>query len=481
VTLDIAEARSRAAQLWGAPILDALDTYGRIPALSPAFDPGWSDAGFLDAAVTLLAQWCEGRGLPGARVDVLRLPGLTATLLVDVPASDPSIPGTVLFYGHYDKQPPFDGWHEGLGPWTPVRRGDRLFARGLADDGYAVFAAVAAVESVLAGGGRHGRCLVLIEGSEESGSPDLAAYLAHVADRIGTPDLVIALDSGCATYDRLWVTTSLRGLISGTLSVRVLEQGIHSGVGGAVVPSSFRIVRLLLDRIEDPATGDLLLPEFRVEPPAGARAAAQAMIEAVDAEAASSVEPVGALPVVAGLRLLGKDDADRAVRVAWSASLAVTGADGLPPTSEAGNVLRPMTSVKLAIRVAPTCDADRGAEALALALTADPPHGAEVEFELEAAAHGWAAPKLAGWAAEALDRASRSCFGQPPGLMGEGGTIPFMGWLAERFPAAQLLATGVLGPDANAHGPNEHLHLPTAERLSAAMALLLDGHATRRD
>jgi acetylornithine deacetylase/succinyl-diaminopimelate desuccinylase-like protein len=361
-----------------------------------------------------------------------------------------------------------------------VRRGDRLFARGLADDGYSVFAAVAAVECALAGGGRHGRIVILIEGSEESGSPDLTAYLTELADRIGVPDLVVALDSGCATYDRLWITTSLRGLIGGTLIVRVLEQGIHSGAAGGIVPSSFRILRLLLDRIEDATTGELLLPELRVEPPAGARAAARDMVAAVDRQAVSGGEPPAGLPVVPGLRLMGSEDADRAVSVAWAGSLAVTGADGLPPTAVAGNVLRPSTAVKLAIRIPPGCDADRAGQALTRALTADPPYGAEVVFEPDATADGWAAPPLAAWVADALEAGSRSCFGSPPGLMGEGGTIPFMGWLAERFPAAQLLATGVLGPDANAHGPNEHLHLPTAERMSAALALLLDGHANRR-
>jgi acetylornithine deacetylase/succinyl-diaminopimelate desuccinylase-like protein len=476
MALDVVAARTHAARMWAEPILDALDRFGRIPDLSPAFDSRWEDTGFLETAVTHLAEWCRSRARPGTSVEVVRLPGLTPTLLVDVAPSDPAITGTVLFYGHYDKQPPFDGWDEGLGPWTPVRRGDRLYGRGLADDGYAVFAAMAALESVTVAGGRHGRCRILIEGSEESGSPHLASYLDHLADRIGTPDLVIALDSGCATYDRLWVTTSLRGLVSGTLRVRVLHQGIHSGIGGAVVPSSFLILRQLLDRIEDSATGEILLPELRVEPPAGARAAAEEMVR-FEADAAGGPGP--GLPVVDGLRLLGTDEADRALRVAWSGSVAVTGADGLPPTADAGNVLRPSTSVKLAVRLPPTCDAERAAGALARTLTADPPHGAEVEFELEAAADGWAATELASWAGDALARSSAACFGAAPGFIGEGGSIPFIGWLAERFPGAQLVVTGVLGPESNAHGPNEYLHLPTAERLSAALALLLDAHAGR--
>jgi len=236
------------------------------------------------------------------------------------------------------------------------------------------------------------------------------------------------------------------------------------------------VVRQLLDRIEDAATGEILLPELRAPLPAGTRERAEAMVAAV---ASAGGTPDAQWPTVPGLALLGRDAADRAVRTSWAPTLAVTGADGLPPTAEAGNVLRPSTSVKLAIRIPPTCGPDRAMAALIGVLGADPPHGAVVGFEPEAAAGGWAAPEPAPWLAEALEVASRNCFGPPPGVLGEGGTIPFVGWLAERFPEAELVVTGVLGPGSNAHGPDEMLELSMAERLTAALAVVLDAHAAR--
>ena len=469
------DAVDHAASRWRTDVLPLLVEFARIPNLSPDFDPDWQAAGHMDEAADLMAAWAAERDLPGTTVDVVRLPGLTPTVLVDIPASDPGVMGTVLLYGHIDKQPPFDGWSPGHGPWAPVVDGERLYARGVADDGYALPSALVAVEAVRAAGGRHGRVVVLAEGSEESGSPHLPAVLAHLAERIGTPDLVLALDSGSPTYDRLWVTTSLRGALVGTLTVRVLDHGVHTGEAGGVVPSSFRIARQLLDRIEDASTGDVLVPELQVDPPDWALEAADEQAAALDG-ATSDDRP---FPVVDGLELDGADSADRVVRNAWRASVAVVGADGMPPPAQAGSVLRPFTSLKLVVRIPPTCDPDVAGAALARTLTADPPSGAEVLWDGGQASGGWAAAPLAPWLGEALDRASLASFANPPARLGEGGTIPFMRWLSERYPDAQVLAAGVLGPGSNAHGPDESLHLPTAERLTGALALVLDAHAGR--
>ena len=462
-------------QHWQADVLPLLQSFARIPDLSPAFEPGWELAGHIEEAAGLVAEWASARAIPGAVVEIVRIPGLTPTVVVDVPATDAGASGTVLIYGHYDKQPPFEGWAPGRGAWSPVIEGDLLYARGVADDGYALPTALLAIEAVEAAGGQHGRCLILAEGSEESGSPHLPAVLEHLADRIGTPDVVIALDSGSPTYDSLWITTSLRGAITGTLTVSVLTEGVHSGSAGAVVPSSFRILRLLLDRIEDAETGDLLLPELVVEPPPGAFSAAVAMADVLVVSGLDAPP----FPTVDGLELQGADIAEREIRTGWLGSLAVVGADGLPPSAEAGNVLRPSTSLRLTIRIPPTCDPDAAALAVERALTSDPPYGASVEWTGEAVG-GWAASPFAPWLVKVLDDASRACFGQPSGRFGEGGTIPFMGWLATQFPEAQLLAAGVLGPGSNAHGPNECLHLPTAERISAGLAMVLDAHGGHR-
>jgi acetylornithine deacetylase/succinyl-diaminopimelate desuccinylase-like protein len=444
----------RTSHAWAHEIVPALVDYVRVPALSPAFDPDWAEHGHLEAVAAAAADWARARAIAGLHVEIVRLPGRTPVVWFEVPSFGDADPdGTVLLYGHLDKQPPMTGWREGLGPWTPVIDGDRLYGRGGADDGYAVYASLAAIEAVQAEGGAHARCVGLIECSEESGSPDLPAHVEALAPRIGTPSLVVCLDSFCGDYARLWATTSLRGLMSATLRVQVLEEGIHSGSASGVVPDSFRLARHLLERIEEGATGRIRLPELWAEVPAGRRA---------EIEAAA-----GALTAA---QLAAKT---------WEPTLTVIGADGLPPVQAAGNVLRPSTTLALSFRLPPTVDAEVAAQAVTTALTADPPAGATIEVHVDSAETGWDAPPTAPWLADALDAASTATFGHPARRLGEGGSIPFMGMLGHRYPDAQFLLTGVLGPGSNAHGPNEFLHLPTGQRLTASVAMVLEAHARR--
>jgi acetylornithine deacetylase/succinyl-diaminopimelate desuccinylase-like protein len=379
-----------------------------------------------------------------------------------------------LLYGHVDKQPEMEGWDPELGPWKPVLRGDRLYGRGGADDGYAAFASVLALRILEEQRVPHAPCGILIEACEESGSYDLPAYIDHLAPRIGTPSLVVCLDSGCGNYDQLWCTTSLRGLAGGTLHVEVLGEGVHSGDASGVVPSSFRVARALLARIEDAADGRMLLPELHAEIPPGRLR-----------EAARAAKVLGAglhrrFPWQGEAGPVSRDETELVLNRTWRPFLEVTGAAGVPDLERAGNVLRPRTALKLSIRLPPTCDASRARDALQACLEADPPHGAEVRFRSEAAVSGWNAPPSEPWLVEALDATSQSWFnGRPAVHMGEGGTIPFMGMLGEKFPEAQFVITGVLGPGSNAHGPNEFLHIPTAKRLSGCVAQLLEQHALR--
>ena len=246
---------------WRDDVLPALTEYITVPNVSKTFDADWEANGHMDEAVELIRDWCAARPIAGLTVDVQRLPGLTPLIVCEVAPTDPALADrTVLLYGHLDKQPEMTGWRDGLGPWTPVIEGDRLYGRGGADDGYAAFAALTAVEAAQAEGVAHARLLVLIEASEESGSPDLPAHVEALAERIGSPELVVCLDSGCLDDERLWVTTSLRGMVKVDLTVEVLDAGAHSGQASGVVPSSFRIIRQLLDRIEDSATGRVLSP-----------------------------------------------------------------------------------------------------------------------------------------------------------------------------------------------------------------------------
>jgi len=454
-------------------ILPLLHDYIAIPNVSPVFDPAWKSNGHMDRAVGLIVDWCRARPIPGLTVEVVELDGRTPVILMEIPATDGgSSTDTVLLYGHLDKQPEMDGWRDDLGPWTPVLEGDKLYGRGGADDGYSAFASLAAIEAVHAAGGSHARCVVLIEASEESGSPDLPAYVEALADRIGTPSLVVCLDSGCIDDERMWVTTSLRGLVSGTLTVDIVTDGLHSGDVSGMVPSTFRIARTLLERVEDSATGAILLPEFNVEIPADRVAEAE--------RTAGEIGRIGDhYPFVAGAGPTTDDPARQLLARTWFPALSVVGADGLPPTARAGNVLRPSTSLKLSFRTPPTADPVAAADAVKATLEADPPYGARVSFSDGEYGPGWNAPTTAPWLSEALDRASTATFGQPARTFGEGGSIPFMGMLGERFPDAQFVITGVLLPDSNAHGPNEYLHVPTARRLTAAVAHLLIDHAAR--
>jgi acetylornithine deacetylase/succinyl-diaminopimelate desuccinylase-like protein len=481
--LDGAAVAAHVDAVWTTSILDLLHDYVRIPNVSPAYDAGWAEAGHMQRAVDLTQEWCNQRvdsALKGAKVEVHEIDGRTPLLLVDIPPSvstgrsddGAADDDTVLIYGHLDKQPPFDGWREGLGPWQPVVEGDRLYGRGAADDGYAVFAALTAVEAVRAGGGAHARCLLFIEASEESGSPDLPAHLERLGDRLGTPSLVVALDSGCADWERLWVTTSLRGLIELVVRVEILTEGVHSGGAGGVVPSTFRILRHLLDRIEDPATGRLLPPALHVDVPEIRRQQAADTGDLVGDVAAHYpfVPGAGPQPDVG--------PADLLLARTWAPSLEVTGLDGAPPPASAGNVLRPVTTAKLSVRTPPTADAHAAAADLVQRLESDPPYGARVTVTSRMAENGWHAPPEPAWLADALDAASTAAFGQPARAMGEGGTIPFMAMLGRRFPGARFVVTGVLGPETNAHGPNEFLHLPTARRVTESVAHLLHAHAT---
>ena len=440
---------------WEERILPALCEYTRIPCLSPAYDPDWAERGAITEAAELLQAWVRDQD-PALKTEIIQLPGRTPVLLIDNGGSGEPI----VVYGHMDKQPPLGQWRSGLGPYEPVREGDLLYGRGTADDGYSTFAAVT---GLLAAGGGHGRVLILIEASEESGSPDLLAHLENLGGRIGTPRLVICLDSGGLSFDRLWLTTSLRGNIVADVRVDVLTEGIHSGQGGGVVPSSFRILRRILSGIEDEATGRILLPELLG---AGIPESHRANIETLADELS-----VSTVPAVEGLHLLEPDPVDRLVARTWGAALEVTGADGLPKPRDGGNVLRPSTTLKLSLRLPPDVDAQTASDALISAIRTD--EGAHITIDLEAAAQGWVAPPLDAGLAATLSAVSKKRFGRDFGSIGEGGSIPFLADLQKGFPGTQFVATGVLGPHSNAHGPNESLHIPMAKAVTYAVAELL--------
>ena len=467
--MDTARITRFVSDLWNAEIVPQLMDYIRIPNKSPMFDKDWVAHGHMDAAVKLMETWARGKlpSLPGATLEVVRLEGRTPLIYIEVPGQNDD---TVVLYGHLDKQPEMTGWSEGLGPWTPVLKGDKLYGRGGADDGYAIFGSLAALLALQEQGVPHARCVILIEACEESGSYDLPYYVDHLAARIGNPSLVVCLDSGCGNYDQLWLTTSLRGMTGGELTVQVLEEGVHSGDASGVVPSSFRILRELLSRLEDPETGRIKPEQLYAEIPP------QRIEQAKAAAGVLGKEIYSKFPFVEGMHPVTDDLTELVLNRTWRPQLAVTGVDGMPPLESAGNVLRPKTSVKLSLRVPPTADGAKAGEFVKQLLENNPPYGAKVSFKLEKDGSGWNAPQLSLWLEQAVAEASKQYFGKPAAYMGEGGSIPFMGMLGAKFPQAQFLITGVLGPHSNAHGPNEFIHIPTGKKVSMVVAEVVARH-----
>ena len=456
---------------WEAEIVPQLVDYIRIPNKSPMFDADWVANGHMERAVELMETWARAQPVAGMQLEVVRLEGRTPLIFIDIPAAGADVgEDCVLLYGHLDKQPEMTGWDEDLGPWEPVLKGDRLYGRGGADDGYAIFGSLAAIMALQAQDAPHARCVVLIEACEESGSYDLPAYVDHLVDRIGKPSLIVCLDSGCGNYDQLWCTTSLRGMAGGNLTVRVLEEGVHSGDASGIVPSSFRIIRQLLSRIEDEASGRILLEGLHADIPEERRTQAAKVAEVLGTAVYDK------FPFLPGMTPMGHDTTELVLNRTWRPALSVTGADGIPPLASAGNVLRPHTALKLSLRLPPTVDGKHAGELLQDILLRDPPNGAEITLKLEKAATGWNAPALSSWLASAIDQASQEFFGQPAMYMGEGGSIPFMGMLGEKFPGAQFMITGVLGPHSNAHGPNEFLHIPMGKRVTSSVARVISEH-----
>jgi len=474
---DAAALQAFVGSAWDERIVPALTDYIAVPAKSPMFDAQWAEHGFIERVVADAARWVERRGVAGLKLEVVRLPGRTPVIFFDVPATKAGSTDTVLLYGHLDKQPEFTGWRSGLGPWTPKLEDGRLYGRGGADDGYAVYAAVTAIEALDRQGVARPRCVGLIETSEESGSIDLPAYIDALQPRLGHIALVVCLDSGAGNYDQLWLTTSLRGMVSGLLKVEILTEGIHSGDASGLVPSSFRILRHVLDRLEDSASGRLLPASLHCEIPAARVEQARATAAILGDEVwkrfpwACGADGGPTLPTTT-------DPLEVLLNRTWRPTLSVTGVDGLPDLGSAGNVLRPCTAFKLSLRLPPLVDGHRASLALKTLLEDNAPYNAKVTFCPDGragalGATGWNAPELAPWLEGALNAASMAHYGAPLGYIGQGGTIPLMSMLAAGFPQAQMMVCGVLGPKSNAHGPNEFLHVPYGKKLTAAVAQVI--------
>ena len=468
--MDTSKTESFVNAMWDDSIIPELCEYIKVPNKSPMFDPDWEKHGYMEEAVRMMERWCLEQPIKGMTTEVIKLEGRTPILFMEIPGDSDDV---VLLYGHYDKQPEFEGWDDDLDPWKPVIKDGKLYGRGGADDGYAVYGSLTAIRALQEQGIPHARCIVLIEGCEESGSFDLPYYMDHLGDRLGTPSLVVCLDAECGNYDQLWCTTSLRGNLTGSLEVEVLTEGVHSGSATGIVPSCFRILRQLLSRIEDETNGKLRVDDLYVEIPEQRQEQAQLAAEVLSDSVYKKFPWADAsgTPSESVYELLLNNN--------WRPGLTVTGADGMPAIVNAGNTMLPNTKLKLSFRLPPTLDADVAAEAVKAALEADPPTFAKVTFNVESTMAGWNAPAVADWLEASMMKASQAIFDKPSVYMGTGGTIPFMGMLGEQFPEAQFLITGLLGPNSNAHGPNEFLHIEKGKKLTSCVAQVLEDHFNR--
>ena len=471
--MDITRLKQFVDPFWDNSILPSITEYIRIPNKSPHFDPQWVEHGYMEDAVTLMVAWATPQlaGFPGATLEVVRLPGRTPLIFIEVPGDSDD---TVLLYGHLDKQPEMKGWAEGTGPWIPVLKGDKLYGRGGADDGYAIYACLCALRALAEQKVPRGRCVIMIEACEESGSYDLPFYVDHLMDADRQ-----AVAGGLPRFG----LRRLGPAVAHDIAARHCRRDAHRAGADRGRPFGRRLGHraLLLPhhaRASVAPRGRGHRRDQAARPlcpdPAAAHRAGQGRRRKCWASRStpSSRSPEATRP-------MADDLGQMVLNRTWRPQLAVIGMDGYPAPGDAGNVLLPYSTAQLSLRTPPTLDAAAAVRALKQTLEADPPHGAEVTFEGWEGQSGWHAPPLAPWLEKAVAEASQEAFGQPAAYMGEGGSIPFMGMLGEKFPATQFVITGVLGPHSNAHGPNEFLHIPTGKRVTMATARLIAAHYGR--
>jgi len=448
---------------WEDEGLPTLMEFGKVPNVSPAFDAEWEKNGHMQKAADMLAEWVKSRNV-AKTVEIKELPGRTPLIYIEIAGQKE---GTVLMYGHMDKQPEMDGWREGLDPWKPVREGEHLYGRGLADDGYAIFAAIGAIETARSVGAALPRIVILIEGSEESGSEDLPAYLEVLKPEIGSPQAVITLDSEGWSPDHLSLTESLRGIVNGYLRIKTINAPLHSGLATGVVPSVSRILHILLSRIEDTESGRIINTVVNPEIPDDVRNKLKQVANVIGEHFIEVYE----LPEA--LRPVGADVHEHVERNFWEAGMEVTGLKGLPHPERAGNVLASELYVKLSFRIPPLVKATDAAFELKRVFEANPPYGAEVTFEAKEMDNGWLSTPFSEKGKRAVWESSQETYGADPIETGIGASIPFIGMMARQFPDADQIVIGVLSPSSRAHGPNENLHIPRAKRLTEWLARFL--------
>lgn len=470
--VDLPDALAFSAAAWqdGGLALEGLKSFIRVPNVSPGYDPEFFTNGLIIKAIDTVKAWIEAQGIAGLTTTLFAEPGCEPLLLVEIPGTAAPGAPVVLAYGHLDKMPPLDapGWSAGLFAYDPVIRDGKVYGRGTNDDGYNCFLVITALKYLQSKGLAYPKVTLILETGEESGDTEIQQYLERLRPKIGDVDLILVLDGEAQDYQTFWGCTSLRGIVNGVLDISHLATPCHSGMATGLVPSTFRIARILLSRIEDAATGEVLLREAHAPEIPATRIEQCRLIAAQLGDRSHAI--VSPLP---GAELLSKDNAELLLAKAWKPGLAVTGCDGIPSVGDGSNVMRTRTALKLSLRLPPGVNAEVTAAALKRVLEADPPYGAKVTYTAVSAGNGWKGPDLSGKIDVAMREATRAVFGGVPLYYGEGGSIPLCNKFQELWPDAQLLVSGCAGTDSNPHGYDESLNLEYTGKFSALLILFL--------
>ena len=452
---------------WDDWYVKGLSDFIRVPNLSPNYDEEFLTNGRIEQAAECVDGYINQLQIEGITKHYFQPDGMSPMVVYTVEPTQ-GCTKNIMIYGHLDKQPWMEGWDEGLGPCEPVIRGEYLYGRGGADDGYAPFSAMLAVKNLQQQGVMLPRIALVLETEEESGSENLLDLLEAAKEVIGTPDYCFCMDSGAFDYNQLWLTSSLRGVCIVSLEVEFAKGGYHSGEVGGIIPETFRVARALLNRVDNAETG-MVCDDLQVEIPQWARDEAVVMAGHSGAEMHTKYNyHEGCVPMNAD------NLAEMYLNNTWRPNLSITGASGLPDVAIAGNVVRASTKLKLSMRLPPSAKPDEAEAKLTEILTTNVPHNAKVTVKGGHAGQGWCMKAMDPWLNAVVKKSGSDFFdGKDTGTYGMGGSIPFLAELGNMYPSTNIMALGLIGPKANAHAPNECINLTYAKKLTKALSHLI--------
>jgi acetylornithine deacetylase/succinyl-diaminopimelate desuccinylase-like protein len=458
-------------QFFDSEILSSLMNFVKIPNCSPEYDPDWDKNGYQIAAAQYIQDWIKNQNLKGCDTVFLKDEGRTPFIYVNIEGTKEGDDRCILLYAHMDKQPPLTGWSPGLGPYTPVIKDGHLYGRGSSDDGYAPFAAITAVKACQDNNWPLPRIGIILEASEESGSTDLKYYLEKLSKLIGNPSLIFGLDSSCIDYNRLWTTSSLRGVFSMNLKVSLLKLGYHSGNGGGFVADSFLVLRMLLDRIEDSKTGKLLDEYLYPTVPVDKKAEIDHLASTMGDHILDGIE------FYKNTQPMTNDKVELILNNTWRPTVTITGANGFPELDKAGNVLRQNSEVKISFRLPPLVSAKEVFTRIKNKLTENPPYNAKIDLTTSDVANdGWNQRPFSKDLNNILNDASNKFFDLDCDSYCEGGSIPFVNFFSDKFPKSEVIIMGVTGPGSNIHSTDENLHIEYCKKIICCLTYIISDY-----